>query len=215
MKKIFCIPALLFILCSMKGKSQENWVLKKDKNGIQVFTRKAADIQFDELKVECTLDGRVSQLAAVVLDINNHTKWVYKSTSCYLVKATSATDLFFYNVTECPWPLDNRDAVVHLTLSQDAKTKIMTIEVKNVDGLLPVKQNLVRVKYSNVVWKVEPLSDRSMHVEYTIRVDPGGSIPAWVVNLFATKGPYETFMRLREMVKSGQYANAKFPFLMD
>jgi hypothetical protein len=35
-------------------------------------------------------------------------------------------------------------------------------------------------------------------------VDPAGSLPNWMVNLFITKGPYETFVKLREEVKGQQ-----------
>jgi len=32
-------------------------------------------------------------------------------------------------------------------------------------------------------------------------VDPSGSIPAWIVNAFAVKGPFETFSKLGDFLK--------------
>lgn len=89
-------------------KSQEDWVLKKNKDGIKVFTRKTQDSKFHELKVECELDGRISQLAAVILDVNNNYRWVYKTKKSKLLETQSATNLFFYTEIECPWPFENR-----------------------------------------------------------------------------------------------------------
>ena len=40
----------------------------------------------------------------------------------------------------------------------------------------------------------------SIHI-YIFEIDPGGSVPAWFVNMFADKGPYETFKQLAETLK--------------
>jgi hypothetical protein len=37
---------------------------------------------------------------------------------------------------------------------------------------------------------------------YIFEIDPGGSTPAWLVNMFADKGPYETFKQLGEALKN-------------
>ena len=206
---------LMALVCQLTVKSQQSWNLKKDKNGIKIFTRKTDSSTIDELKVECTIEGTLSQLAAVILDMNSHTDWVYKSSKCYLLKQNSPTDLLFYNETECPWPLNNRDLVAHLTLTQDPTNKTMIIEARDVDGYLPVRKDIVRTKHSYVRWKVIPIDDKNLQIEYTIQVDPAGSIPSWILNLFASKGPYETFMKLKEIVKRPQYQKNKVPFILD
>jgi hypothetical protein len=46
-------------------------------------------------------------------------------------------------------------------------------------------------------------------------VDPGGSIPAWLINMFATKGPYESVDAMRKHVLKPAYANVHLPFITD
>jgi len=41
-----------------------------------------------------------------------------------------------------------------------------------------------------------------IQVRYFLNIDPGGAIPAWITNLFITKGPYETFVNLAKQLKS-------------
>jgi hypothetical protein len=36
---------------------------------------------------------------------------------------------------------------------------------------------------------------------YTFETDPGGNVPAWLVNSFADKGPFESFKKLGELLK--------------
>ena len=37
---------------------------------------------------------------------------------------------------------------------------------------------------------------------YVFDANPGGSVPAWLANNFADKGPYESFKKLAEMLKN-------------
>jgi hypothetical protein len=65
----------------------------------------------------------------------------------------------------------------------------------------PEKDKLVRVPMSKAVWNISTGSDKTMHLQYILQVDPGGSIPAWILNIFATKGPLETFKNLKEKME--------------
>jgi hypothetical protein len=40
-----------------------------------------------------------------------------------------------------------------------------------------------------------------MHLQYILQLDPGGSIPGWILNMFATKGPMETFEHLKKKLE--------------
>lgn len=213
--KFSSILILFCLLLQTTVKSQDGWTLKKDKNGIKVFSKKSDKFKFDQLKVECVLDGRISQLAAVLLDVNNQYQWVYKTRKSQLLKEESAGEILYYSEIDCPWPFENRDLVVRMNIVQNTINKVMTIEAKNVNDLVPDKHNLVRIKYSNAIWTVTPISSSQFKVEYRIEVDPGNGVPAWLMNLFASNAPYESFVNLREKMKLLPYAQAKFPFLID
>jgi len=203
------------ILIALQVKGQEAWSLKKNEYGIKVYTRKLEQFRFVELKVECELEGSLSQLVAVLLDVKNHYRWVYKTIQSSLIKAADTSDVFFYNEIESPWPLSNRDIVVHMKVRQDNNSKVMTAEGRNVDGLLPVNNKMVRVKYSRVLWTVIPLNNKRCKIDYRIQIDPGGSVPAWLVNMGISKGPFESFLKLKQEIGLPQYANAKFSFIVD
>jgi hypothetical protein len=40
-----------------------------------------------------------------------------------------------------------------------------------------------------------------LFIVYFLEMDPGGSVPAWITNMFVAKGPYETFSNLAEVLK--------------
>lgn len=207
---------LLFcLLFQTTAQCQEDWKLKKDKNGIKVYSRKTPNFKFDELKVDCIFEGKISQLAAVILDVNNQYQWVYKTAKSELLKQVTNADLFYYSEIECPWPFHNRDLIARMTITQNTSTKILSIVAKSVDNYLPSKKNLVRVKYSNALWTITPLNNAQFKVEYKIQIDPGDGVPAWILNMFATNGPYESFKNLKDKIMLPAYAAAKFPFIKD
>ena len=77
------------------------------------------------------------------------------------------------------------------------------------------RKGIVRVKYSKVTWTVTPLHNGRFKVEYRLQMDPGGSIPAWLLNLFISKGPFESFTKLKEEIQTPKYREARFNFLQD
>jgi hypothetical protein len=55
-----------------------------------------------------------------------------------------------------------------------------------------------------------PAGKNQVRAEYVLEVDPMGTIPAWLINLFATKGPTETFRKLKLHVQKEVYKKAEF-----
>jgi hypothetical protein len=92
---------------------------------------------------------------------------------------------------------------------------VITVLAENQPDYIPEKKKLVRIRNSSGKWQVTPLSNRQVRVEYQLYVDPGGSVPATLVNLFSGKGPLESFRNLRKMVTRKEYANAVVPFIQN
>ena len=212
---IIFVIAMSGIFSQVSLYGQGNWKLKSDKDGISIFLRSLPDSKFKAVKVECELDATLSQLVAVVLDVNTGSEWVYSTKSSVLLKQVSPSELYYYSEVSIPWPVHNRDFIAHLITVQDAKTKVVTVYGPTVHDYVPEKKDIVRIIQSEGKWVIYPLGPHKIKVEYTLRVDPGGSVPAWLVNMFAAKGPYESFSKLKEHLKKPAYANVKLPFIVD
>jgi hypothetical protein len=194
---------------------QEDWKLSSSKDGMSVYTRTFPDSKFKAIKVEVSLDATLSQLVAVVLDVNTGADWVYATKSSALLKRVSPSEVIYYSEIKLPWPVHNRDFIAQLKATQDPATRVVTIYGPVVPDLIPVKKDIVRVRKSEGKWVITPIAKGRIKVEYTIRLDPGGDLPAWLFNLFVTKGPAESFENLKLQLKKPQYANAHLPFITD
>jgi hypothetical protein len=208
---------LLFTLLSFMvfsfSNAQNNWVLKADKDGIKVYTGTMPNSKVKAIKVVSTLHTTLNQLAVAILDINTAKQWVYSTKSCTLLKQVSPTELYYYSEVNVPWPVSNRDFVAHLTLHQDAATKVMTVDAENAPTYLPAKPNIVRIPQSIGKWVATPTGINDVKIEYTLFADPGGSVPSWLINMFITKGPLESFKKLKDLLDNQAFNNTQVAFV--
>jgi len=202
MKLIARITCLIFFVSAIsKAPGQYNWKLSKEKDGIKVYLAENPKSKFKNIKVECTLQGTFDKLIAILTDIEHLKDWVYNTKISYLVKKISPYDLYYYTETHIPWPMSNRDVVVHLKIMKDSLQRFIRITSISENRFIPEKEDKVRIVYSHVNWYVTMPTVKTISVIYTFEADPGGSLPAWVVNSFADKGPYESFKKLSEILK--------------
>ncbi|WP_234734896.1 START domain-containing protein [Tellurirhabdus bombi] len=202
-----------FTLETAQAQQTSNWRLEKDKHGIQVYSRNLSDTKLKELKVVFELSGQLSDLLAVLSDADHLPDWVYGTRKSYVIRRVSPSEFYYHTEMNLPWPASNRDVSIRFHAQQDPQTKVLTIRSESVGNQVPLQDGIVRVPYSLAHWTVKPLSNEQMHVEYIFRVDPGGKLPAWLVNLVASTGPMQTFQKLRELIKNPKYQNKKYPFL--
>jgi hypothetical protein len=208
---------LLFLLLTNCALAQtgDDWALRENNDGVKIFTRNVENSKIKAIKVECELDATLSQLVAVLMDVKNSEEWLYHTASNYIVKQVSPSELYYYSLVEMPWPVSNRDFIAHLKVSQDAVTRVVTIDAPCVADMVPVKYKVVRIANSKGKWVLSPVSKSRVKVVYTLHADPGGSIPAWITNLFVTQGPSQSFKKLKVHLQKQIYKNVQLDYIVN
>lgn len=202
-------------LLSFSVDAQTEWNLKKEKDGIAVYTAKLEDSKFKSIRVVCEFQASLSQLVAILMQPNLQPEWVLATKQASLVKHISSARLYYYAEAALPWPMSNRDMVIDLSMSQNPITKLLTIHANTIDNILPLKEGKQRVPISQATWLVQPLPDNKISIDYQIKIDPGGGIPPWMVNLFITKAPFESFKNLSKLFSDKRFKGQHFDFLKD
>ncbi|WAC10283.1 START domain-containing protein [Dyadobacter pollutisoli] len=206
---------MIFCLLIFSVNAQTDWKLIAEKEQIRIFSQSVPESKIKAIKVNCTVDASVTQLVALLMDVEGGVNWVYKTKSCVLLRKVSPTELYYYSEISLPWPLENRDFVAHLRLTQDRATKVVTIDGPVVNGMVSIKKGIVRVNQSKGRWVLTPAGRDRTKIEYTLHTDPGGNVPAWAVNLFAAEGPMETFKSMKQQLKLAKYRNAVLGFVVN
>ncbi len=193
---------LLFILTTacLSGGAQQQWKQSRDEDGIKIFLANDDASKFKNVKVQCTFDGTIPKLLAVLKDVKAYASWIYKTKQAYMLKQPSPAEFIYYQETEMPWPVKNRDGIYHLKINYDTAGKKLVLIGTTDPQMIPAKDGIVRISTIKTSWNVTE-KDNHIAIEYLFQVDPGGSLPAWVANAFADKGPFETFKGLAALLK--------------
>ena len=196
-KKLVLLNIFFFVFSAVIA--QGSWELKKNENGIAVYTRKPATGNLKELRVVCELTATKAQLISTLQDIGNYNEWVYSNKKSEILKSLNPHKIIYYTESHLPWPIKDRDLIVQLDINPGPE--ILEIQAKSLPEYLPQNKKFVRVPYSLAKWKVTQVDDNKLKVDYTFSVDPGGSIPSWLVNATMAIGPYNSFVKLRELLE--------------
>jgi len=204
---ITLMAALLVLAAGQNAYAGPEWKLKRSEEGIKVYTANTEGSNFKSVKVECTVNARLSQLIAFLMDIDRQPSWVYGSKNAKLLRKTSPLDIAFHSEVEVPWPCSNRDYIAHITVNQPAPN-LVTIDSHSEPDMIPEETGKVRVRRSVAHWDITAPNAQQVNIVYTVEFDPAGSVPAWLINMFVVKGPFQSFQKLREGVSRAPYVTA-------
>lgn len=207
---LFFVPAAIFSQTQSDG-----WELKREKGGIKVYLRESADSDIKELKFETELEASLSSIAAILTDVAGFDDWVYASVTSETVRKVSDTEVIYYTEMDFPWPMSNRDLVLRSRFWQDPHTLAFHSKTYSVHDEMPEKDGIVRMKKADIHWIFTPVGNGMLRLNYFLSSDPGGSIPAWMVNLAADQGPLLTMVKFKEAIEKEKYKNAKLAFVQE
>ncbi len=211
-KMRFSAMLLLLMFFCFNATAQLDWKLKKDDDWIKVFTASTPNSDYKSVKVECTFKAKFSQLVTYLMDVDKQHEWVYNNKTSHLLKRIKDNEMIFYSEVSVPWPCTNRDYISHITITQPTP-QLVNIDAMSEPDLLPNKEGKIRVRSSRAHWDITKEGNDFLKIIYVVQFDPSGSVPAWLTNLFLTKGPIETFQKLRDGVSKVALAESKLNFI--
>lgn len=206
---ILCVTAIL----PLQAQNNDAWTLRKDKEGVKVYYRQVTDIH--EIKLATSLKIPLSGLIQLFSEVENYPKWGYKVMESKLLQKVSETEMYYYSRLDFPWPMSDRDLIMHTRLTQDPKTRRIIAVSEAAPDYLPVTKDVERIREAHTQWTLVPGSGGWVYVEYYIHSDPGGSIPDWLINMTLDVGPRETIKSIRDLIQSQKYQGAKLAYIKE
>lgn len=201
MRYFFCL--LVLFLWNIPAKAQDNpacWKSVAKENNIQVYTRKMAGEAYKEIRIEATFSGSIDRLLMALDSAETYATWVYKCTVAKRIKTINDTSFYYYIESDLPFPIANRDLVVH---SQSWKEKeVFHYRSKAATDFIPLEKGIIRIGEYESSWIITLQADKKINIEYESKTNPGGLLPAWLVNMAVTTGPLKSMQRLEQFIKN-------------
>ncbi|MBS1489429.1 MAG: hypothetical protein JSS93_02775 [Bacteroidetes bacterium] len=180
-----------------KNVAQTDCRLRKEQDSIKVYTCFTDTSRFKLIKAEFKIHTSLEKLEKFLLNFSNYTTWQYNTVEAKVIKKISGTEYIYYAIINAPWPVTDRDMVVRLATRLEGKH--LYVSAHSTVGV-PVKKELVRVPSSHSEWIVTETSQNILSVKYVIQIDPGGNVPAWIVNWVSAIAPYQSFRELKKQI---------------
>ncbi len=178
-----------------------DWALRRDEDGIRVWTRPVASSAYQEFRGSVETRTRSQRVLAVIQDAEHHPLWFFRCLEARALGNVAAGEGFVYSAIGLPWPFSTRDSVVHWRIQGD-DTGVVRITTENAPDRLPPQPGRVRVPLSTSSWEVAARGPERTEIVFQMHFEPGGSLPAWIANTAVVDMPYWTLFRLRERVES-------------
>lgn len=207
---IYCVLTLLVFGSFNTNSSKISWNLEKSKNGILVYSSIPEGHKLKQIKIKTTAKTTLSATIAVLKQVENYTLWIYNCNTSRLINQKNELEMSYYSETTTPWPLQNRDLVVYNIISQDKITKKVQSISTPLPNKVPEKENLVRITDFYGEWTFTPINKEEISIEYYLKIDPAGSVPAWMLNMFIDVGPYQTIEKFKQLIELPQYKKITF-----
>lgn len=209
-------PLLFLVLIGYSGIAQEDeWKFKREKDDIKVYIKENSNSNINDVKATTTYKSSLASLIAVSMDVATYNDWVYSSKEAKVLESISESEVIYYTESEAPWPFQNRDVVLHSKVTQDPETKVVTIHSQTIEDYYPEKEGIVRVPRLIATWILTPMPNGDVDALYYVSTDPGGNVPAWLINMFIDKGPIESFNGLRKRALQEPYKSAQLAYIID
>ncbi len=197
----FFLAAAVSMYNSLVAEERE-WYLTYETDGIDVYRRAAEGSKFLEFKATGDLRGVMSEYVSVIFDTDKHPDWAPRCIETKNIEKISDQELIIYAVYAGVWPTADRDYAARVSKVSEPDTQVVRVDVERMElpGTLPVATERVHIPYMKSCWIFEQINQDFTRVELRAHVDPGGMIPAWLVNLGYRKIPYQFLKNLESQV---------------
>ena len=176
----------------------DEWKKSMDKDGIAIFTRSIESSQFKEFQARAQMEGNFDELKEILFDIDRYHEWMPDCKSAEIVSEQLPDSVIYHMKLKVPFPFENRDVVQQLIVHENQDT--LEIEIVNKPDEIEKENKYVRMPVGKGKWTVTSTSDNEISILFQYFADPGGNIPAWLVNSFVVKNPHMMLQSIREQM---------------
>lgn len=194
-------------------ENEFDWKQRRDKDNIQVYTRKEEDSPYDAVMATTVLTGvSLSAMVALILDVEACSQWADRCTESRIHEWISDTDMLIYTYNNLPFPLKDRDILSRIHWAQDPQSLAVTMTSKAAKGI-PETRGVVRLTDAEVNWTFTPQDDGKVQITNYAHIDPGTALPGWFINILQVETPFKTMQGFRTTVSDAKYRDASFDFI--
>lgn len=191
---------------SLPDENTADWSLSKTTDNIRIYTVEQPDSSFKAFKAVAILDAPIENLMAVMIDPTSCVAWVHGCTESYGFGEGTFADRYAYSVNDMPWPVADRDYVLHIQTEGSQSTGEVVMHLNAVPEQREAFDRYVRVDRSDTLYRLIPEGQQTRMV-WLQHTDPNGALPGWLVNSLLVDIPVKSLENLEQVAQEPRYQN--------
>ena len=213
LKVSIAIFLITFLMISISLAEDGLWEKVGEVDGIVGYTRPTTLSRVAEIKAVGIVDAPIAVVEAVIRDVALMPQYMFLCKEAYLINThemkSSGDIIYFYSLTDLPFPVQDRDVVGKSIWSVNKTTGAIHCHMEAVETMYKRRKDVVRIPLSIVDCTLIPLGNDKTEVIYQVMSDPGGELPSSLVSLLIRDYGIKTIAGLRHMVKKDQFKNVR------
>ncbi len=204
--------ATFVLSCTPLVAEEEEWRFVFGTEDIKVHKRVKAGSSFLEFKAIGDLRGEITEYINILLGTDEMPDWAPQCFEAQNVEIINEKEAIIYVACKGIWPVVDRDYVAKRTVISDPKTTTVRINIDLTESPnVPISNNRIHIPHLKCYWILQRIESAHTHVELHAFVDPGGCLPAWLVNWGYRRIPYRFLKNLEaEIIEHSTESNTQF-----
>ncbi|MBK8503487.1 MAG: hypothetical protein IPL46_15495 [Saprospiraceae bacterium] len=199
MKHIILSTIAIVVLTSFStgDESDSGWSIVRKNEHIEVY-KQPTETGYNAIRIEATVSTPIQSFISFLSDIHRYPEWVFKCSEARSLDHGANTSMKYWMVSDFPFPFKDRELTVESAHYVD-RNGVFYSTSKAISNL--VNSSNVAITQFDAHWKVTPVKQNQIKIEYEILAEPGGAIPAWLYNLAVDQGPFKTMQNLKDILE--------------
>jgi hypothetical protein len=177
------------------------WKQADERGTMKVYVRECDDSPIKEFKVNDRFKGDFDKLVKIMDDPSTIKILSERCTEARDLKVLAPNQMLQYYYFDMPMGVSDRDVVSKITIWR-TPTAYKTLAESVSEDHVPLKKDVIRLQKVKTSFYFEKKDDGTIFMEYTGKTDPNGWIPAWVINMVATREARKMVDKLRYLVQN-------------
>lgn len=211
----YVLTGLVGLLFSYVAIAENQWQLEKEdeERGIRVFTREVEGSDLKAFRGEMSFKTTLTAPVALIEDTKRAPEWMHNCGVVEIIDDIKPGEAISYMITKAPWPVSDRDTVVHSLATQDPKTLAVRVDVEARNDVFPANDDYIRITTMKGFWSFTPNSEGLVDIVYEVHAEPNGGLPSWLANSVVVDTPYNTMKNMQKLLTNDRYQSAELSFI--
>jgi hypothetical protein len=157
-----------------------SWLLVKDKQGVKLYTASIDGSDYVAVKAVTQIDASMETMVAVLGDGEGCNQWRELCQSSRVLKTLPDSQRTIYMVLNMPWPLADRDMVIHSRATLDTESKAFTVNFTSAQDSYPMQEYVRAI--SSGRYHIRPTSQQQVEFSMVMHTELGGNLSPSIIN---------------------------------